>query len=130
MSKERGFVETYLLGIADDLPSTNRLLTLSRVTHWVCFVVAIVGVTKFASIYLGNGELFAQPPDKIIAVVQVVANEFLWLFAAGIGLVGAFVSWLNTDVLMNRKILLQNTSVTSSQAVVQSTETAATPAVV
>jgi hypothetical protein len=130
MSKERGFVDTYVLGNADDLPSTNRLLVLSRVTHWVCFAVAVVGILKFATIYLGSGEMWAQPPDKIIAVVQVVANEFLWLFVAGVGLIGAFVSWLNTDVLMNRKVLLQNATLTSGQAVVQSAETsaAATPA--
>ena len=37
----------------------------------------------------------------------MVFNESLWLFVAGISLLGAFIAWLNTDVLMNRKILLK-----------------------
>jgi hypothetical protein len=130
MSKEKGIVEVFLLGNATDLRSTTRLLALSRITHWVCFAVAILGALSFAKAYLGNGDMWAKPPDQIIAVLQYVVNEMLWLFVAGVGLIGAFVSWLNTDVLVNRQVILMGQGgEAGTQAVVQVAETSATAGV-
>jgi hypothetical protein len=122
MSTKRGFVETYLLGIADDIPSTNRLLTVSRVTHWVCFLVAVGGAIQFANLYFKNGTMWNETPDRVPdrMLIQIVANQNLWLFVAGVALLAGFISWLNTDVLMNRKILLEQ-SAPGDSAVVRTT---------
>jgi len=105
----RGMVEAFVLGIADDLRSTNWLLIVSRITHWVFFLIAVGATLKFAHLYFTNGNLWLSPPEEVSdrQIFQVVFNESLWLFVAGVCLLAAFIAWLNTDVLMNRKIALE-----------------------
>ena len=109
MPPQRSFVETYLLGLADDLPSTHRLLAVSRLTHWVCFLIAIAGALLFARQFFATGDLWSEAPEQVSdrALLQLVAHQLIWLFIAGVSLLAGFISWLNTDVLVNRKILLE-----------------------
>ena len=118
MSNESGLVQTYVLGIADDVASTKRLITLFRVTHWVFFLIAVGAAVKFAHLYFTRGDAYSEPPEKVIEVLQLVANSLLWLFISGVSLVSGFVTWLNTDVLVNRRMILESGSVTA-QAVVK-----------
>jgi magnesium-transporting ATPase (P-type) len=116
MSKKRGFVEVFVLGIADDIPSTNRLLMVSRITHWICFLVAVVAALKFANLFFGTGNLWNEPPSDTTnrQLFQTVQHQFFWLLISGISLLAGFVSWLNTDVLTNRKIMLEQIDLTGA----------------
>ena len=106
---KRNFVANYVLGIADDIPSTNRMLVLSRITHWVCFLIAVVAALKFAQVYFNNGNLWVAPPEEVSdrQLLQIVFNQGMWLFMAGVALVAGFIAWLNTDVHLNRKIAME-----------------------
>ena len=109
MPPQRSFVETYLLGLADDLPSTQRLLAVSRLTHWVCFLIAVAAALLFARQFFATGDLWSEAPEQVSdrALLQLVAHQLIWLFIAGVSLLAGFISWLNTDVLVNRQILLE-----------------------
>ncbi|HZO91186.1 MAG TPA: hypothetical protein VFB38_22875 [Chthonomonadaceae bacterium] len=106
---QRGLAETYLLGMADDLPSTQRLLAVSRLTHWVCFLMAVGAALVFANQFFATGNLWSESPDQVTdrALLQIVAHQLIWLFIAGVALLAGFISWLNTDVLVNRKLMLE-----------------------
>ena len=105
--QRRSVVEAFVFGIADDLRSTDWLLIVSRITHWACFLIAVGAALRFAHLYFTNGNLWSNEDVPNRQIFQVVFNESLWLFVAGISLLGAFIAWLNTDVLMNRKIMLE-----------------------
>ncbi len=125
MSNESGAVQTYVLGMAEDVASTKKLITLFRITHWVCFLIAVGAAVKFAHLYLTRGDAYSEPPEKVIEVLQLVANSLLWLFVSGVALVSGFVTWLNTDVLVNRRMILESRSVTAQAVVKSSSATSA-----
>src|SRR5689334_14066040 len=87
MSNESGVVGTYVLGIAEDVASTKRLITVFRITHWVFFLVAVCAIAKFGHLYLTRGEVYSEPPEKVIEVLQLANNSMLWLFVSGVALV-------------------------------------------
>lgn len=107
MSTQRGMVETYVFGVAEDVTSTSRLINLFRITHWVFFLIAVASAVKYATVYLNLGSMWSDQnaPDRQLQ--QLTANSLLYLFIAGISLVAGFITWLNTDVLVNRKLMLQ-----------------------
>lgn len=116
MGTKRGFVETFILGIADDIPSTKRLLVVARITHWVSFAVALIALLKFVRLYLGSGNMWNEPPGEVTDrhMLQIVEHVFMWLFISGTALISGFIAWLNADVLLSRKIMLEQAAVNSS----------------
>jgi hypothetical protein len=56
--------------------------------------------------------------------MQMVANQNLWLFVTVMALIGGFIAWLNTDVLINRRILLENRALAQKAGFTPTAETA------